>query len=374
MHEKTYRILFIIDSLAAGGAERVVLSLSRTLVGMSHDVTIITVHDCVEYHVDFPVQLWSLGFKKKCGDLSYLPYAHKLSKWIAQNEALSGYFDLIVSNLQISHRLVTTGNVPETHLCIHSTLSPGYLANRTGIRRWIKQQKLKRMFRNRPVIVIAQGMRDDLLNVVGAHPSVTLVIYNAVDFYGISRFAEEKNPFEGNEYVICPARFAGVKRHDRLLEAYQRSGISQRLLLLGTGEMEQRVRQMVYDKGLSERVIFAGFHQNPYPIMKDAAATILASDYEGLPTVLIESLALGTPVVSTDCPSGPREIMLGDLARFLAPVNDVDALAEKIKMAVQEGSTGSINIADARLERFEPVNVANQYLALADRRKRLGLE
>ena len=368
------RCLFLIDSLAAGGAERVVLSLGQVLHELGHEVTILTIQDRIELPVDFPVRLVSLGFQKRRGELSYRKYARRLRTTLAGEENTAGAYDLVVANLQIANRLVALSRIPETHLCIHSALSPGSLGNRRGLRRYLKRRKLRRIFNRQHVITIAKGMRDDLLTEVGAQPKSIQVIYNAVDFHRVRRLASGENQFAGENYIVCPARFADVKRHDRLLEAYQRSGISQRLLLLGTGEMEQRVRQMVHDKGLSGRVIFAGFHHNPYPIMKDAAATILASDYEGLPTVLIESLALGTPVVSTDCPSGPREIMLGDLARFLAPVNDVGALAKKIKMAVQEGSTGSINLADARLERFEPVNVANQYLSLADRRKRLGVE
>ncbi len=102
--------------------------------------------------------------------------------------------------------------------------------------------------------------------------------------------------------------------------------------------------------------------------------TVLSSDYEGLPTVIIESLALGTPVVSTDCPSGPREILKGDLSRFLVPVEDEQALATMIRDAVAEAEKGDIHIDPAVLEPFRPDRVADQYLALADRRRRPGLE
>jgi len=81
-------------------------------------------------------------------------------------------------------------------------------------------------------------------------------------------------------------------------------------------------------------VVLAGFQKNPYPIIKNAKLTVLSSEREGLPRVLVESLILKTPIVSTNCPSGPEEIMTGELSAYLTKLNNPADLAEKIDQAL----------------------------------------
>jgi glycosyltransferase involved in cell wall biosynthesis len=101
-----------------------------------------------------------------------------------------------------------------------------------------------------------------------------------------------------------------------------------------------------------------GFQSNPYPWMRNADLFAMSSDSEGLPTVLIESLILGTPVVSTDCPTGPSEILTGALARFLCPRDNASALAHLIDQALGQYP----DISDAALGRFSADHSARQYL------------
>ncbi|ODN42660.1 hypothetical protein BGC07_06655 [Piscirickettsia litoralis] len=114
---------------------------------------------------------------------------------------------------------------------------------------------------------------------------------------------------------------------------------------------------------LNDQVIIAGFQKNPYPWFKAADLTLLCSDFEALPTVLIESLICGTPVVSTDCPSGPREILTGELNRWLVPPGNPDALANKI----EEALSTDIEIDEQLIQRFSSDIIIPQYLALIER-------
>src|SRR5205823_738341 len=103
-----------------------------------------------------------------------------------------------------------------------------------------------------------------------------------------------------------------------------------RLVILGDGPERPMLESRIGARGLDDSVAMPGFVDNPYACMARAAVLVLSSDREGLPTVLIESLAVGTPVVSTDCESGPREILKGGALGELVPVGDAHALARSI--------------------------------------------
>ena len=112
-----------------------------------------------------------------------------------------------------------------------------------------------------------------------------------------------------------------------------------RLIILGEGEDRPKLEALVRELGLEEDVALPGFVDNPYKYLKRAAVFVLSSRWEGLPTVLIEALALGTPVVATDCPSGPAEILKGGRWGRLVAVGDINGIAKAIKeMLVQPGS------------------------------------
>jgi glycosyltransferase involved in cell wall biosynthesis len=125
------------------------------------------------------------------------------------------------------------------------------------------------------------------------------------------------------------------------------------------------VLRLARKAGVASRVRPVAFRQNPYPWMARAELVVLSSDYEGFPLVLIEALAVGTAVVSTDCPHGPAEILTGPLSRWLVPVGDAAALGKKIDEALAadiEPQTATI------LAKLDAPLIAAQYAALADQR------
>jgi len=112
--------------------------------------------------------------------------------------------------------------------------------------------------------------------------------------------------------------------------------------------------------GIKEQVEILGFMKNPYPVIKNAKLLILSSEREGLPTVLVEALILGTPVVSTNCISGPSEILTEDLSHYLSKVNDAEDLADKIAKAL----SSYIPITDSTVEKFSAGNIYKKYKKL----------
>jgi glycosyltransferase involved in cell wall biosynthesis len=362
--EDKKRILFIIDSLAAGGAEKVVLTLARTMVQSGHYVAIISADNKIEYNIDFAADIHTLDFKKSKFEPTYFKYAKRLQRLVNKLEAEHGGFHLITVHLQKAHRLTVKAGIKNAYFCIHSTVSQGSLAGRTGLRLHLKRRRLKKLLDGKNIITVSNGIAQDLLEVVHIRPKSIQTIYNPVDFEHIRRLANETNPYKNEHYIIHVGRLTPSKRHDILLQAYAKSDITQKLLLLGDGPLKDSIQQLAHELGIAEKVIFAGFHPNPYPIIKGAKLSVLTSDYEGLPTVLIESLALQVPVLSTDCPSGPKEILTDQLANALSPVRDIDAMAQNIKNQFTN-KKNSTAIKDSWLNTFTPQNAMSQYLSLA---------
>jgi glycosyltransferase involved in cell wall biosynthesis len=151
------------------------------------------------------------------------------------------------------------------------------------------------------------------------------------------------------------------KRHDLLLEAWREANPGMRLVLLT--RPDERLHALIARLGLQGQVLLPGFQVNPYPWMRAARLLVLSSDHEGLPNVLIESLACGTPVVSTDCPSGPREILTGPLARFLVPVGD----ARRLAAAISDALHAPPDLAGVDLSRYSEAAVAGAWESLPAR-------
>ncbi len=132
-----------------------------------------------------------------------------------------------------------------------------------------------------------------------------------------------------------------------------------RLVILGSGKEREKLNAIVSELGIKNDVAFLGFAQNPYAYMSKASVFVLSSIEEGLPTVLIEAMAVGTPVVSTNCESGPDEILDNGKYGELVPVGDPDAIAQAI-LKILSGNAKSV--APAWLEQYTLETVTQQYL------------
>jgi glycosyltransferase involved in cell wall biosynthesis len=177
---------------------------------------------------------------------------------------------------------------------------------------------------------------DDLRKVLALRRAKIVRIYNGFDFDAIrTAAAQPVRELPREPFVLHVGRFMRQKRHDLLLDAWKLARLSHRLVLLAAPSAE--LHGMIRERGLQDRITVAGFQANPYPWMRAAELLVLSSEREGMPNVLVEALACGTRVVSTDCPSGPREVLRGELARGLVPCNDAAALAKAMRAALGGG-------------------------------------
>lgn len=179
-------------------------------------------------------------------------------------------------------------------------------------------------------------------------------IYNPFDFDVIKELAKKKISIKDNLFLISVGSLTQRKRVDLTIKAFANINYSKvKLLIIGQGDMEKDLKLLVRKLNLGQKVIFVGATANPYKYMSKAKALVMTSESEGLPRVLIEALICGIPVISTDCPTGPKEILLDELSELLVPMSTSDEqivndIKEKINLIMKKDITPN----KENLERF----------------------
>ena len=222
--------------------------------------------------------------------------------------------------------------------------------------------KIQRMCYQKNIIAVSDGVKNALLQDFRCQPATLNRVYNAFDLQAIQTMAQQPDVNIPDEpFILHPSRLDfPVKRQDLLLQAFKALNEPYKLVLFAQPNTE--LTTMIRQLQLTDSVLVVGQQANPFNWMKQAALTVMCSKHEGFGRVIVESLACGTPVVSTDCPSGPSEILTGELARWLVPNNDLHALVATIKQALN----CQITIDLAHLSKFDIKETINQYLNLIE--------
>jgi len=333
------KLAIFLSSLAGGGAERSMLKLAGGIAQRGLEVELILARAKGPYLAEIPssVRTVDLGCSRTLASLpalvrhlrqqrpqvllSSIDYVNLIALWARR---LAGVPVRIVANEQntLSFRMEERGRV-----------------------RWVPGLARRFYPWADAITAVSAGVAEDLCEVTGLPRARIDVIHNPVvtpELHELKR-AEVTDPWlaPGQPPVLLAVgRLSAQKDFPTLLRAFAavRRERTARLLILGEGEERGALEALVAQLGLTESVRLPGFAANPYAYMSRASLFVLSSRWEGLPTVLIESLACGLPIVSTDCPNGPQEILAGGRHGALVPVRDEQALARTI-LAALEGRT-----------------------------------
>ncbi len=197
----------------------------------------------------------------------------------------------------------------------------------------------RKIYRNSTgVIAISHGLKNEFLQLTGvSDPGKIHVIHNPVVVDGFYPLSEQavNHPWLTNRMmpvIVSVGRLAAQKDYPTLIRAFNivRNARACRLLILGEGKERPAIEELIRDLGLQNDVDLPGFVKNPLAFIRKADLFALSSAYEGFGNVIAEALALGIPVVATDCPHGPSEILDSDQYGKLVGVGDVDAFAAAI--------------------------------------------
>jgi glycosyltransferase involved in cell wall biosynthesis len=209
------------------------------------------------------------------------------------------------------------------------------LANRGAFERWLQKRSMKYLYPHAEnIVVTSEGVADDMAEYTGlARKRIQVVPCPVVpnEFFGL-QLPRPDHPWfiaDAPPVILGVGELGPRKDFVTLVNAFARLRANQncRLVILGKGNQRDHLLSVANELGVANDIDLPGFESNPYPFMAHAAMLAMSSRWEGLGFVLIETLALGTPVVSTDCPSGPREILDGGRYGRLVPVGDAERLA-----------------------------------------------
>jgi glycosyltransferase involved in cell wall biosynthesis len=218
------------------------------------------------------------------------------------------------------------------------------------------------------VMAVSQGVAADMSRLSGFAVERIKVIYNpAATGVSPERAASElREQLWGKGFdfhILAVGTLKKVKNFELLIRAFHKlpTSLMSKLTIVGEGELRSSLERLVSELGIQNRISLPGFYQDPYPWYRSADLVVLSSDSEGLPTVLIEALECGVPIVSTDCPSGPAEILENGRYGRLVPVGDVDALAGAMLASLHD--TPDREALMNRAKDFSVERISREYLA-----------
>lgn len=355
------KVFFLVNSISGGGAERVAFSLADgfSKKGISSYLIVINSEVNIRFLENSGVRVIKLYNGKKLAGIRKILkmpiLAIRLNR-VLQEANFNPKEDLFTSHLPFSNYVAWMAQVSEHFAVIHNTYSKLYS-------RELLHPFLVKIHERKKLIFVSKGIKTDFY--IHFNPKLTqcFQIYNPFDFNSIRLLSQEKMSIEPGRFIIHIGRFTYAKRHDILLDSFSRlSNLNLKLLLLGDGELKDEIDLSIKSMGLENRVIQLGWIDNPFPYIKNADLLLLTSDFEGLGNVLIESLILKTPIISTDCPYGPSEILIDELRDYLVPVNSPVEIANKIEQALIDYP----RISDELIQKFSIEVILEKYAKLKE--------
>lgn len=359
------RISILLPDLRGGGAERVSLDLAREFVQAGHDVEIVLMTATGEFIEEASASLKIVDLM--AARMRQVP--RLLARYLRgarPDVLLAAMWPLtsaaVMARLLSRHRF-------RLIIAEHGMTSIQYRQKAWHFR---LAQRLSMALAYRVAdagVGVSRGVADDIARLAWLPPEHVHVINNSVEQRSSPDAATLQRvdrlwgvPHGGRAMSV--GRFKAVKNYPLLLDAFALvvEHVDAKLMLVGAGEDEAALRSRAERLGIASRVIFPGFQPDPTPFYLTADLFVLSSDSEGLPTVLIEALAHGLPVVSTDCPSGPAEILEKGIYGTLVPMGDKAALADAIRHALSHGHDK--DMLRSRANDFSPQRASERYLAL----------
>jgi len=350
------KVAIILPSLKFGGAERVSLNLAKALKNRGYIVDILIMRHTGEFIAEAERNFGVIDLD--CRKTYKLPY--KLLKYTLINKP-----DVIISNFwKLNLCACIAKAFYQSVKLILWEHSPPSKTPTSPI--WLYCPTASLLYRmSNSIVVVSEGVGADLIRSTIGLANKVIKIYNPVAPPSDAELRSKNKRFDDSILIISVGRLDPQKNPTLLIEAFARVSSNNekvKLLVIGDGILREELEILSNKLGVSERVRFAGFVSNPYSYLADSDIFVLTSNYEGLPTVIIEALYCGLPIVSTDCPSGPRELLDNGKYGSLVEVNNIEQLVVAIEQGLSK--TKSAHSALYAAANFSPEIVVGKFIEL----------
>ena len=378
------RIALFVPSFERGGVERTVVRLAKGFVASGYQVDLVTARAEQVFLDQMPPQarIVEIGRSRKSLSLPSL-VSERVGVSLGALPGLVRYLrcnrPLALISAQSSVVAVWARALAHTQvrLIVRESNTPSVSAqqDRRVASRLMPTLKRWAYPRADAIVSNSQDAGEDLARVLRLPPNRITIIYNPTfddDILPQSKEPVEHHWFNADQppVVLGVGRLTAQKDFETLIRAFHlvHQRLPARLVILGDGPERASLESLARHLRIGGHVELLGFVDNPYKYMSRASLFVLSSRYEGMPNVLIEALALGVPSVSTDCPSGPREIFMDSSFSPLVPVGDVEALAMQMLGLLSDRKRARQLVEEAQpyLKRFRPETCIRQYLSLVE--------
>lgn len=359
------KLFFVIPNMEIGGTERKVAMLLKYFQKKGYNLTLILFEKKGEQlsHVPSGIRIIELN---KTSRWSFLALIKRLGSIISHekpDKVISFiYFTNIITILvKLLYKVKTEFIISEVNFPRQYLLYTRLSIVKKCLMRFCYKKADK-------IICICRALSSSIIDDFSISKEKVFTIYNPLDFENIHKLSLEKiqHPFfemqkTGFKIIIAVGRLSIAKNFDMLLKAFAKTNKINNvlLLILGDGDLKQSLIQLQNDLGLNNSVDFLGYISNPYSWMSRSDLFVLTSKHEGFGSVIIEAMACGIPVISTDCPVGPNEIIENGVNGYLVPVGDISKLSNKINYLINNSDirksfveAGNNKIKDFLLEKI----------------------
>lgn len=344
------KLSILIYSLDNGGAERVVSILLNGLID-KYNITLVLMNNIINYELPQNIEIHYLEQSEpsenglmKFLKLPFLGFKYKLF-CKKKNIDISLSFMNRPNYINILSKIFGT----KTKILISERIAPTMEYQTNSLKDFISRKLISNLYNKANLIIPnAHGITLDLIQ-LGIKESLIKVINNPVDVDKIQKLKNEKVTIDYDKFTfITVGRLHPQKNHKLLLECIKIFDAN--LVIIGDGALQNDLKESIKKDKLEKKVFLLGKKSNPFSYISKANIFILGSNYEGFPNVLLEALACGIPIISTDCKSGPREILSPnsdvnfqlkdniELAEYgiLTPVQNIEKFQEAMKLLIND--------------------------------------
>ncbi len=360
---KSKHIAFFVPSLRGGGAEKMMIHLANSFANRGLQVDLIMAEDSGVY--EMPKNVNKVCFKVsklKYSSFPLIKYLHYKKPYVLIATMEHASIIAVLANFLARSRTKIIARVANTlSLSLQGTPLRRRLIRKYGAMFFYR-------FADR-VVANSKGSAEDLIKTLKLKRDKVKVIYNPTVTPDIFEKAKEEvdHKWLKNKkslVLLAVGRLHQQKDFPTLIKAFNKLKREAKLIILGEGEKRKELEKLIKELNLEDSVDIPGFVDNPYAYMARADVYVLSSRWEGLPNTLIEAIACGTPVVSTNCPSGPSEILENGKYGKLVPVGDTNSLAEAIEEALENPIDKEV--LQERGKYFSVERAAGEYLNLIE--------